>query len=63
MNLFVKILAWIAIVILGWKGLGLLLGTVVALLGAVVGIGVKLVLLACIAYAMLWLYKRVKSEA
>ncbi|MBT3268231.1 hypothetical protein HN371_13815 [Candidatus Poribacteria bacterium] len=66
MNLFVKILAWIAIIILGWKGLALLLGTVlglVGLLGALIGFTIKLVLLACIAYAILWLYRRVKSEA
>ncbi len=66
MNLFVKILAWIAIVVLAWKGLGLLISTVGALvvvLTGVFGFAVKLTLLACIAYAIVWLYRRVRSEA
>ena len=64
MNLILKILAWIAIVVLGWWGLKLLLGTVFglfAVLGTVLSFVVQAAILAVIIVAIGFLWKRVRS--
>jgi hypothetical protein len=65
MNLLVKILIWIAIGVLVWLGVPLLLETVFGLVGIVFGI-VKLLLsfalVALIALAVLYLWRRVRRS-
>ena len=64
MNLVLKILAWIAIVVLGWWGLKFLFGTVLglfAILGTLLSFVVQATILAVIVVAIGYLWKRVRS--